>query len=95
MTIERVDYIIRVSFSTPLAGDSLSPEEQAGAIMDGLMQEIAADVDEAEIVHRRIFEAPDMGRPPTAWIPLPCVRCRRFMVTGVERHCAACWGIAQ
>jgi len=95
MTTERIDYVVRVSFSTLLEGSSLSLEEQAAEIMAGLMKGIAAGVDEAEIVHRRVFKGPEASRPSTSSIPLPCVRCGRFMATSFERYCAACWGLAR
>ena len=90
MVVERVDYIIRVSFSSTAEG---SFEEQAAQTMTRLMAELAAGADEVEIVHRRVFEVPGPARPPSRWIPLPCVRCKRFGTISFLRYCAACWGI--
>jgi hypothetical protein len=90
-----VDYIVRISFSTPHEGSSLPLEAQAEQIMARLMPELADGADEAEIVHRRIFVASEARLRPMPWIPLPCVRCRRFGVVSFERYCTACWAITR
>jgi hypothetical protein len=91
MTVERVDYIVRISFSAEAEVRSPPLVERSASIIERLLAYLAAEADEAEVIHRRVFEAPVPRRQPAAWIPLPCVRCRRFGPVSVERYCTACW----
>lgn len=95
MTVERIDYIVRISFSAQENERTPTVLDRSARVMEHLMAYLAAETDEAEVVHRRVFEAPVLTRPPVAWTPLPCVRCRRFGPVSVERYCAACWAVTR
>ena len=94
MSVERVDYIVRISFTTPPEGSSLSLEMRAEQVMADLMREVSAVSDEAEIVHRRIFEPIEKSSPV---LPLlfTCRRCRRVRVLLPRRLCATCWRLTR
>jgi hypothetical protein len=95
MTVDRIDYIVRVSFTTPPGGDGSSLEGRAEETMAGLMKEVAAACDEAEIVHRRVFEPPRAAPPPDAPIQFSCARCKRPRASLPGRLCAACWRLTR
>ena len=95
MTVQRVDYIVRVSFSTPLVDSTLTLEQQAEEIMAVLINEAAAGADEAEIVHRRVFEDPEASPPAKAPVLYPCARCMRYRASWHGRYCANCWRLTR
>ena len=90
MTAQRVEYTVRISFSTPPKDSKRSIEAYAAAIMGRLVDELAACVDEVEILHRRVSVTPETRPSPASTTPVLCARCRWVKVRFPWDYCRVC-----